>query len=96
MLAAVVVCWALIARGEPIRLLSPSTVVTDGGSTLRLDPGVFLPQADYEKLDIELRRLQDQETRLEAENDSLKSSLSGWPFIVGGFVAGAVTMWWLK
>jgi hypothetical protein len=87
--------WSAVSRAEPIRLLSPSVVVTDGGSRLELPPGVFLPEADYEKLDVELRRLQDAETRLTAERDSYKSSGGiswGW---IGAFVTGATLGYYL-
>lgn len=101
LIATVVALYAIVgtcqARGEPIRLLTPSTVVTDGGSELRLEPGVFLPEPDFQKLDDELRRLQVQETRLTAENQSLKESMTpSWYFYVGAFVAGAATAWALK
>ena len=85
------------ARCEPIRLETPSTVVTDGGSELRLPPGVFLPEEDYERLDVELRRLQDAETRLGAENESLRESVkgAGWVWWVGAFTAGAAFGAWV-
>lgn len=86
------------APGEPlnVRLGSPSTVVTDGGTEVRLPEGVYLlGPAEWEKLDAELRRLQEAETRLGAENQSLRESarLPSWKLpvsigVVVGLVAG--------
>jgi hypothetical protein len=53
-------------------------VHTDGGNDLRLPPGYYLDEPNWNKLDLEVRRLQDQETRLTAENHSLRTSLGGW------------------
>jgi hypothetical protein len=61
-----------------IDLLSPSRVVTDGGSELRLPPGHFLEAPLWQKLDAEQRRLQTAEVRLTAENQSMRKSLQGW------------------
>lgn len=61
-----------------LHLLSAAVVITDGGSELRLPPGYYLDEPNWQKLDLEVRRLQDQETRLTAENDFLRGSLSGW------------------
>lgn len=66
--------------GQVLRLKTPSNVRTDGGSDLRLPPGYFLDEPAWGKLDTELRRLQDQETRLEAENQSLRKSAKGVSF----------------
>jgi hypothetical protein len=59
---------------ESLQLTTPSIIHTDGGANLRLPPGYFLTTHDYEILDVELQRLQDEETRLTAENDSLRQS----------------------
>jgi hypothetical protein len=77
----------------PTELLSPATVTTDGGSVARLDAGDWLvPKTYRDDWDAEMRRLQDQETRLEAENESLKKSLRAtdpkWYWLVGAFVSG--------
>lgn len=61
-----------------LRLRSAARVQTDGGSDLRLPPGYYLDEDNYARIDREVRRLQDQETRLAAENRSLRSSLAGW------------------
>lgn len=89
---------ALSARAvaEPLHLKTPSNVITDGGTSLRLPPGYFLEEPSWERLDLEVRRLQDRETRLSAENASLRASASGWTpgwktlgsAVITAFVAG--------
>lgn len=61
-----------------LHLRSWARVLTDGGSDLRLPPGYYLDEENYKKLDVEVHRLQDVETRYFAENGALKSSLDGW------------------
>lgn len=96
---AAVLATVLTARAaaEPVtHFHTPSTVTTDGGSNLRLPPGYFFDEESYEKRDLELRLLQDDTTRLKAENTSLRKSASepsfGWKtltIVLGlGFVAG--------
>ena len=59
----------------PVRVKSPSTLTTDKGSVLRLPARtVILWPETWDVLDAEVRRLQDAETRLEAENRSLRGS----------------------
>jgi hypothetical protein len=43
-----------------------------------LPPGRFLDERSWVTLDEEQRRLQDQETRLTAENKSLRATASAW------------------
>lgn len=76
---------------------TPSKVVTEGGSELSLPPGVFFPQDDFDRLDAEMKRLQEAETRAAAERKVLLERArggSGW--VVGmalgvalGLAAGA-------
>lgn len=65
---------------EPVRLRSAAVCRTDGGSDVTLPPGVYLPEPSWLALDLEMRRLQDAQTRLKAENISLRKDLdkSGW------------------
>lgn len=104
-LAALVVIVALAwpARasadgGEVLRLESPSTVVTDGGTELRLPPGYFVPDVTWQRLDAEVVRLQNTETRLEAENRTLRETpppTRQWWIGAGiGLVAGIVLGAW--
>lgn len=85
-----------LAAPLDLHMRTASHVVTDGGADVRLPPGWFLDEASYAALDTETKRLQDAETRLTAENGSLKQSLSGWQpgwytmasVLLGGLVLG--------
>lgn len=92
-----VVLWLLLwlpgsAHCEPVHVHSASHVVTDGGSKLDLPPGYFYDEALHAALDVEVKRLQDVETRLTAENESLRKTLSTWQpptyLLVTTFVIG--------
>lgn len=63
---------------KPTQLLSPSTITTDGGSVLRAPPGRFVPEPAWSELDTEMKRLQDVETRLTAENNSFRATAASW------------------
>ena len=63
------------AADTPIHLKTTATCTTQGGSTVTLPAGYFLSEDLWERLDRETRRLQELETRLSAENKSLKESL---------------------
>jgi hypothetical protein len=56
----------------------PWHLSTDSGTKLDLPPGYVLDEPSFSKLDIELKRLQDVETRLTAANASLVTATSGW------------------
>ena len=74
---AAILCVATVAEGEPIRFGAP-VQCTAGDKTVVLDPGVYLPEPDWDKLDLEVHRLQTAETRLTAENRSLRASADSW------------------
>ena len=64
----------VVAPGDPpVHVHSGATCRTDGGVDLRLPPGYYLPEQAWDDLDRETRRLQDQETRLTAENGRLRA-----------------------
>jgi hypothetical protein len=76
---AAAVAVTLVSRevgADVWHLKSASTVKTEKGSDLSLPPGYFLDELTWRERDLELKRLQDQETRLVAENESLRSSAS--------------------
>lgn len=82
----------------PTRLNSRAHVTTEGGTDLDLPPGWYVvPPDKWSALDLEMRRLQDAETRLTAENESLRGSTGGAGFLLvvcgalaAGFAAGVL------
>jgi hypothetical protein len=80
-----VVLAAREAHGEIYHLKSPSTLETEKGSKLSLPPGYFLDEETWRERDLEMKRLQEQEVRLGAENLSLRRSADEFPWLaVGG------------
>lgn len=84
---------------EPARLRTPARCVTEGGSTVDLAPGRYLPEPVWNDLDAEVRRLQDVTTRLHAENRSLRASAAagpGWTAVVavGTALAAGILIGW--
>ena len=99
LIAAIVIVATSRAAAEPVHLhmRTPSTVTTEGGNTRQLPPGYFLDEDSYTKLDAEMRRLQEQETRLGAENRSLRGTLSSWQpgwIVVTVAIASGVALGW--
>ncbi len=84
-----------------IRIHSNSTLITDTnpGVDLRLPPGYFMDEPTRDKLDGEVKRLQDAETRLKAENESLRDSsrhyFPGWTVFGAAFAAGLAGGIWI-
>lgn len=76
------ICFSAPAAADPtpgpLHLLTPSTVTTEGGTTLKLPPSYVLTEPAWSTLDVEMKRLQDTETRLKAENTSLRTAVSGY------------------
>lgn len=72
------------------RIEPASTLKTDGGSELRLPADITIfPRPARSELDAELRRLQNEETKLKAENASLRASAEELPFGWGTIIAVA-------
>ena len=72
--------------------LSP-THFPEGAPCLDLPPGYFVPQDDWLKLDTEVRRLQGEEVRLRAENESLRRAVNDGPdlkLLGGALLVGVV------
>lgn len=92
----------VFAPGEPlnIRIAGASTLTTDAGSVVRLPEGVhIIGEPEWQVLDLEVRRLQDAEIRLGAENTSLRNTASppSWWGAIGlgvGLIAGIVIGAW--
>lgn len=64
--------------GDILHIQSPLTGKTDGGTDLRLPPGYFLDEPTFKAKDAELRTLQEDKTRRDAENLSLKETAKSW------------------
>jgi hypothetical protein len=82
------------ASGDIYHLKSPSQLKTEKGSELKLPPGYFLDEKTWQERDLEMRRLQEQETRLGAENKSLRNSLresGSTRFYIVTFAVGVFT-----
>jgi hypothetical protein len=108
---ATIVCVSVIvaltrpARADDVdlnlRISSRSTLKTEGGSELSLPARVrIMSEEKFEALDKEVRRLQEVETRLSAENASLRATPSGsstWIAVTivaaGSLIAGAYLGW---
>lgn len=95
-LASVVLFVALSAGGgRPakadvnLHMRSPTHCTTDGGTRLDLPPGFFLDEEGHAQLDAEVKRLQEAEMRLTAENGELRALTEGHfgtMLLVGGVV----------
>jgi hypothetical protein len=84
---------------EPLPEVTPITesvtIRADGGAELRVPPGYYVPTPTWAALDAEMKRLGDAETRLAAENKSLRASLNegpGWGTMLIAATAAALGM----
>ena len=71
------------AAAEPapsnyLRMRDPSTLTLKSGRVLELPPGRFVEEKTFASHDDEVKRLQDAETRLTAENKSLRDTAATW------------------
>lgn len=102
LVALAVVLAAREAHGDIYHIKTPSTLKTEKGSELKLPPGYFLDEETWMERDAEMRRLQEQESRLKAENLSLRSSADDFPWgkialgIAVGLAGGGLAVWQLK
>lgn len=90
LIIAIVAALTPRAAADPIRhIKTPSTLTTDGGSTLRLPPGYFLDEEKWRERDERLKAAEAARTRLKAENESLRKSATEYPWgataLVGAF-----------
>ncbi len=64
-----------------------------------LPPGHFVDRNTWSALDVEMKRAQDAETRLAAENQSLRVSAAsvqpGWYVVAGAVLTGLTTGWYV-
>ncbi len=95
LVALAITLFATRAAAEPerpIHLTVRTKVSDESGNELRLPPGYFLTEETWARLDAETKRLQDQETRLTAENQVLREGGGGmpsWWWVAAGIAAGA-------
>lgn len=73
---------------------------TNRDEEIRLPPGYYLDEYTWKILDDEVKRLQDQEIRLGAENLSLRESASswqpGWKIVLITLTIGVAGGWYLR
>lgn len=88
--------YADVPMPPPINLhiATPAHVLTDGGGSAYLPPGYYLDQDSYTKLDTEVKRLQNSETSLTAQNKSLQASVTSFPawYTVAICIAGGIAL----
>lgn len=81
------------AAGDIHHLKSSSDVTTEKGSKLKLPPGYFLDEKTWQERDAELKKAQEDRTRLKAENESLRKYVNEdaipWKTIGCAIVFGA-------
>lgn len=84
-IAAALVVYLLAARaaaepapGVRLRMREDSTLTLKSGRVFELPPGRYIEEIEFERLEIEHKRLQDAETRLTAERDSYRKSTDQW------------------
>lgn len=76
------------AAAEPLRIHTPAHIVTEGGANVPVPPGRYLPEPEWERLDLEVKGIQNENTRLKAENKVFRDEPGpGW--IVLGVLIGA-------
>lgn len=75
----------------------PWTLVTPEGTHLQFPPAFIFNEAKYSALDTEMKRLQDAETRLTAENAALKKDVEGWQpgwYTLGAAALAGIALGW--
>ena len=76
-----------VAPVKPVHILTPAEVHTQGGSDINLPPGYFLTEPDWNVLDSQVKDLQDDKTRLTAQNNAFRNAPGpGWWILVAGTV----------
>ncbi len=101
--AGIVTLLAAPAAAEPLPEVIPVTesvtLRADSGAELRVPPGFYVPAPAWMAIDAELKRSQNAETRLQAENQSLRASAladtgPGWGSVIAigtAIAAGMIT-----
>lgn len=83
-------------HSEPMRFLTPAQCMTEGGAEVNIEPGRYLPESDWERLEKDYKAMENDNTRLVAENKSYKGSQSvlGWKSALGALLIGAALGYW--
>lgn len=92
--AAVLLLTANAATGDfskALRFKSPAVCQTEGGSTVNLDPGRYLPEPTWVEIDTGWKKMENRITHLEAENKALDSTdpavlISAVVALIGGIL----------
>lgn len=100
LIAVILVLLPSDAISEPVRFKNGAVCTTAAGNRVDLTPkSVAFTDTEYSALDVEMKRLQDAETRLKAENTSLRKSDvtgRGTLYAIGGaLVTGLGVGYWL-
>lgn len=80
-----------------VHVKSPSRLETDKGTKLRLPPSYILDEPSWSKLDTEHKQLEDDRTRLTAENKSLRESAAHWKpawYWIASATIGGIAIGW--
>lgn len=90
--AVIVALMSNEASGDPIyHIKSPSVITTEKGSELKLPPGYFMDEPTFKDLDLRLKTLEENDTRLRAENQSLRKTADEIPWkVIGSAIAFGV------
>lgn len=82
-----------------IHLQSGSHISTDGGTKLDLPPGYFFDEPTFNKLDADVKQLQDDNTSKDAQIKVYRAQVEkwqpGWMTLAGAVVGGIVLGWYL-
>lgn len=77
---------------DSLRFKTPATCTTEGGSTVQLEPGRYIPEDTWEDINESYKKNADAITRLEAENKYLKDNADeswvGWKTVTGAAILG--------
>jgi hypothetical protein len=80
------------AAAEPLRIKTPAQIITQGGSTVQVPPGRYIPEPEWLQLDLKVKDIQTENTRLKAENQVFREeSGPGWitiGILVSAFAGG--------
>lgn len=80
------------AAAEPLRIKTPARIITEGGSDVSVPPGRYIPEPEWLQLDLKVKQIEDDRTRLQAENKVFREeSGPGWitiGILISAFAGG--------